>query len=90
MQESTVRNFHVPLPEELYDRLRREAARAKQPATVLARQAIEQWLKPRRKAALHREIANYAANFAGSETDLDQELEAAALAHWRDQEERQP
>lgn len=38
-------------------------------------------------AVRHAEIAAYAAEHAGSETDLDPELEAAALAHLREAEE---
>ena len=40
-----IHNFHVPLPTELYSKLREEAERSKRPATALARQAIEDWLK---------------------------------------------
>jgi predicted transcriptional regulator len=40
-----MRNFHLPLPEETYDRLRRAAERSKEPATALAREAIECWLR---------------------------------------------
>jgi hypothetical protein len=39
MKKSTLRNFHVPLSEDLYSRLREEAGRSKQPATALARHA---------------------------------------------------
>jgi hypothetical protein len=49
------------------------------PATVLAREALEEWLQRRRRAALHAEIAAYAAECAGSLADLDPALEAAGL-----------
>ena len=78
-----IRNFHLPLPENLYHRLRKEADRSNQPATVLARQAIELWLHWKRRAALHSAIAEYAGRFAGTETGLDPDLEAAALEYWR-------
>ena len=42
---SATRNFRLPLPELLYRRLRDAAARANQSATVVARYAIEGWLR---------------------------------------------
>ena len=77
-----VRNFHLPLPEPTYRRLRDAAERANQPATVVARYAIETWLREQRKAALHEAIAAYAAKMAGTRADLDPELEAASLELW--------
>src|SRR2546426_10411459 len=78
-----VRNFHLPLPEPTYRRLRDAAQRANQPATVVARDAIESWLRQQRKAALHEAIAAYAAEVAGSLDDLHPELEAASPEVWR-------
>ena len=83
MGETTLRNFHIPLSEELYRALRDEAAGAKQPATALARYAIEAWLHHRKTAALHEAIAKYAAECAGSTADFDPELEAASLEQLR-------
>jgi hypothetical protein len=87
MGKTTLRNLHVPLPEDLYSQLRAEAERAQQPATVLARQAIAWWLEQQRKRALHDSIQAYAAQNAGTEVDLDQELETAAVEHLLTQEE---
>jgi hypothetical protein len=81
MEKVSLHNFHVPLPKEIFNELREEASRSAQPATALARQAIEEWLRQRRKAARHRTIAAYAAEHAGSRNDLDPELEAAAVEH---------
>ena len=66
-----LRNFHLPLPEEIYLALRAEAEGMKQPATLVARQAIEAWLRDRKKTALHEAIAAYATQHAGTEVDLD-------------------
>ena len=77
-----VRNFHLPLPEPTYRRLREAARQAKQPATAVARYAIESWLRQERKAMLHEAIAAYAANMAGTRADLDPELETASLEFW--------
>jgi hypothetical protein len=78
-----VRNFHLPLPETLYRRLRDAAARTNQPATALARQALEHWLREHRRAVVREAIAAYAADVAGSPDDLDPEVEAASLDAWR-------
>lgn len=76
-----MRNFHVPLPEDVYTELRAEAERSHHPATTLARQAIELWLRYRRRVARHHAIAAFAAEYAGTSLDLDRELEAASIEH---------
>ena len=78
-----VYNFHLPLPELLYRRLRDAAARANQPATTVARYALEQWLRDHRKALVREEVAAYASEVGGSSDDLDTALETAALDRWR-------
>ncbi len=77
--EMALRNFHVPLPDEIYFELNAEAERMKQPATLLVQMAIEAWLEQQRAAVLHKEIAAYAARHAGTSFDLDEDLEAAGL-----------
>lgn len=72
-------SLHVPLPRALFDELAAEARRSGEPATRLARRAIELWLEARRKLTLHRDIAAYAAAEAGGPADLDEDLEAAAI-----------
>lgn len=74
-----MKNLHVPLPETLYLELRAAADRTRQPATVLARQAIELWLRQNRRAARHQAIAAFAAEFAGTDVDLDPDLEGASV-----------
>jgi predicted transcriptional regulator len=78
MARATPRNFHVPLPEDLYDRLRKEAERSMEPATEIARHAIEDYLEKRRRDALYSAIRDYAKRHAGTMVDLDDELEAAS------------
>jgi hypothetical protein len=74
-----MRNFHVPLPDSLYMKLRKEAGRIGRPATELAREAIARWLRLRQRQALHDAIAEYASEHAGTGVDLDEELEAAGV-----------
>jgi hypothetical protein len=84
--KSAQRNFHRPLPDDLYARLRAEAERSGRPATLLARRALELWLRQRRKAARHSAICAYAAECAGTPADLDPALEAASVEYLLDEE----
>jgi hypothetical protein len=72
-------NFHLPLSPELHEMLRDEAERSGQPATTLAREALQSWLAQRRRERLHEEIAAWAAEHAGTDLDLDRDLERAGL-----------
>jgi hypothetical protein len=74
-----MKNFHLPLPEVVYAALREQAAALARPATVIAREAIEDWLRERRRASVREAIAEYAARHAGTRADLDPDLEAASL-----------
>ncbi len=72
-------NLHVPLPESLYQKLRQEAALQGQPATVITRAALESYLQELERKRLRREFADWIKANAGTELDLDQELEAAGI-----------
>ena len=76
---ANTQNFHLPLPDSVYRRLRREADRRRVPATALAREAVEAWLDKAHREALHTEIAQYARQQAGTNADLDEPLESAAV-----------
>ena len=76
-----MKNFHLPLPEETYNHLRAEAERARVPATTLAREAVDLWLRQRLRQATHDAIAAYAAEMAGTKLDLDTDLESAGIEH---------
>lgn len=69
-----MKSFHVPLPDEIYLDLRIAAERSKMPATAIAREAIDFWLKQQRRRARHEAIAAYAAPTAGTSLDLDEDL----------------
>src|SRR5579863_8589629 len=86
------RNFHLPLPAGLYERLRRESKRLGRPATEVARDGIRYFLDRRQRDALHNAITRYAAAVAGTSADLDEDLEAAGIDRLLDvleSEERQ-
>ena len=74
-----MKNFHLPMPEQTYRQLREQAERAGTPATTLARQAIDWWLRQQLRKARHDAIAAYAAEAAGTSVDLDPELESAGI-----------
>jgi hypothetical protein len=78
---SSMKNFHVPLSDDTYLHLRSVSEATKVPATTLARQAIDAWLLDWARRERHLAIAQYASEMAGTELDLDDELEAAAIEH---------
>ena len=57
------------------------AQRSKVPATTLAREAIDSWLRQQQRKARHEAIAAYAKEMAGTPLDLDPDLEAAGIDH---------
>jgi predicted transcriptional regulator len=76
-----MKNFHLPLPDDTYEDLRAAAERSKVPATAIAREAIDVWLRQQSRDARHHAISAYAAEAAGTHLDLDAYLEAAAIEH---------
>jgi hypothetical protein len=49
------------------------------PDTTVAREAISSWLRARKKMARRQAVMEYAARMAGTRSDLDPVLEAAAI-----------
>lgn len=76
-----MKNFHLPLPERIYSRLRAESERTQVPVTTLAREAVDDWLRQQSRNARQDAIAAYAAKMAGTPLDLDTDLEAAGIEH---------
>lgn len=76
-----MRTFHLPLPDDLHEALRREAKADHRPATELVRDALAGWLEARRRERVAREIHRFALDHAGSELDVDPELEQAGVDH---------
>lgn len=76
-----MKNFHLPLPEQTYIRLRAVAERTKVPATTLAREAVDEWLRNESRKARRDAIAAYATEMAGTSLDLDTDLESAGIEH---------
>ena len=76
-----MKNFHLPLPEHTYIRLRAEAERTQVPATTLAREAVDAWLRQQARKSRQDAIASYATEMAGTHLDLDNDLESAGIEH---------
>ena len=76
-----MKNFHLPLPEQTYALLKGEAERMQVPATTLAREAVDLWLRQQFRKNRQDAIAAYAAEMAGTRLDLDSDLESAAVEH---------
>jgi hypothetical protein len=69
----------MPFPEQTWSGLRAEAERAQLPATALAREAIDGWLREQAKKARHDQIAALAAEISGTDLDLNPNLEAGGI-----------
>ncbi len=82
-------HLHLPLSEELSNRLRCAAQRTKQSSTTLAREAINLFLKDEEKKLLHQQIAAYATTYADTKEDIDKELEAASISALLSEKESQ-
>ena len=76
-----MRTFHLPLPDDLHEALRREAKADRRPATEVARDALAAWLQARQRERVAHEIHRFALEHAGSELDLDPEFEQARVEH---------
>ena len=76
-----MRTFHLPLPDDLHEALRREATADHRPATELARDALAGWLRVRERERVAREIHQFALDQAGTTLDLDLDLEQAGVEH---------
>jgi len=59
-----VKNFHLPLPKQTYSRLKAAAERTQMPATALAREAIDLWLRLQLRKSRRQAIAAYAGQMA--------------------------
>ncbi len=79
MSSETATSIELPLASDVWSLLQDEAARSGQPATSLVSDVITNWVRERHRQLVAREIAEFAAAQAGSELDLDRELECAAV-----------
>lgn len=78
MPETTMKKVHLPLPPDMHARLKRESEASGIPTTVLARDAVTEWLERRERERIAAELRTFAMEHAGSELDLDDDFEGAA------------
>lgn len=74
-----MKNMHVPIPEDVHAVLMAHAKATGESATSLARTAIERLVRDIQREERRARIAAFAAQYAGTEWDLDAGLEAAGL-----------
>lgn len=82
MPDTAMKKMHLPLPPDMHAQLKEESEASGTPSTVLARQAVEEWLVRRRHERVAEEIRAYAQAMAGTEADLDADLEEAGIDAW--------
>lgn len=78
MGVTAYKKLNLPLPEEMHKALFAESRLAGVPATRLARSVLEEWLEQRKRERRREEVRQFAVKHAGSDLDLDSDLEAAA------------
>ena len=76
-----MKNFHLPLSEALDGELRGYARDVGKPATLVAREALVEYLKEKRREHVRDAVEDWARSHAGGPCDLDEALaEAGAEA----------
>jgi hypothetical protein len=79
---SRLRNFHLPLTEELYLRLAEAAKGEGEPSTALARRAIRFFLEVRGRQETRKQLRAFALQYAGTDVDYDSELAEEGILQW--------
>jgi len=78
MPSVQTKKLNLPLSEETHRALFDESRRTGVPATRLAREALEDWLRQRERERRNEQVRQFALEHAGSEYDLDPALESIA------------
>jgi hypothetical protein len=71
--------LELPLDGDVWNLLRDEAARSGRETVSLVGDVVTNWVRDRQRQRVAQEIAEFASAYAGTELDLDRELEAASL-----------
>jgi hypothetical protein len=83
MTTTALKKLNLPLPLEMHEALFTESRELGIPATRVVRSLLEEWLRDRRRTRRREEVRRFAMEYAGTELDLDPELEAAATEELR-------
>ena len=71
MPSAQTKKLNLPLSEETHRALFDESRRTGVPATRLAREALEDWLRQRERERRREEVRRFAMQHAGGDYDLD-------------------
>jgi hypothetical protein len=83
MTTTALKKLNLPLPLEMHEALFTESQELGIPATRVVRSLLEEWLRDRRRTRRREEVRRFAMESAGTELDLDPELEAATTEEIR-------
>lgn len=75
----TMKNLHIPLPIQWYEKLKEFSNVSEISATEIVRNAVIDFLKAQEKKSIDNAIFQFASEYGGSEFDLDRDLETASL-----------
>ena len=78
MSVTSYKKLNIPLPEEMHRALFAESRHSGIPATRLVRSILEDWIEQQKRKRRRDDVRKFATTYAGSELDLDPELEDAA------------
>ncbi|MEK7434080.1 MAG: hypothetical protein AABZ74_13170 [Cyanobacteriota bacterium] len=76
---STMKNLHIPLPIQWYEKLKEFSNVNEISATEIVRNAVIDFLKAQEKKSIDNAILQFASEYGGSEFDLDKDLEDSSL-----------
>lgn len=79
MSSEAVTKLELSLDGDVWNLLHDEAARTGRPTDSLVCDVVTNWVRERQRQRVAQEIAEFAAAHAGSELDLDRDLETSTL-----------
>ncbi|MEE8523266.1 MAG: hypothetical protein V3T72_04985 [Thermoanaerobaculia bacterium] len=83
MGVAATKKLNLPLPQEMHEALFAESRELGVPTTRLVRSVLENWLNERQRARRRAEVRRFAMEGAGTDLDLDPELEGAGTEELR-------
>lgn len=83
MTTTVFKKMNLPLPPEMHEALFAESREMGVPTTRLVRRVLKDWLEERGRTRRREEIRRFAEAYAGTEIDLDSDLETAATEELR-------
>lgn len=69
------KSIHIPIEENVLRDLKTSAQEEQITVSQIVNEAIENWLKKKKREKIQNQIKEYASQMAGTSQDLDEELE---------------